>query len=84
MVTMYMLVAFGERSETLRLLEALRARYVNCSVINTPREISVGCGLSVKFEPKDLSRVQTALSAMRKKSFKGIFKNVRGAYSRMY
>ena len=81
---MVMFVAFGDRSETLRLFNDLKARGIAAAVISTPRAASVGCGLSVKFSVQDLGRVRSVLSARPRSGLIGVFKNVGGAISRMF
>ena len=45
----YGVAAFRSRQQVLRLESALRAQGVPVSVISTPRDISMGCGLSLRF-----------------------------------
>lgn len=44
------LAAFRSRTQVLRLEEALRRAGLTAGVISTPREVAMGCGLSVRFE----------------------------------
>lgn len=81
---MVMFVAFSDRSETLRLYNDLKARGVMTSVISTPREAAVGCGLSVRFNATDLARVRSVLNSRARKGLIGVFKNVGGAVSRLF
>ncbi len=53
----YGLVAFRSRQQVLRMETQLKRKGITCSIISTPREIAVGCGLSIRFKPEDLSRV---------------------------
>lgn len=43
------IAAFRSRTQVLRMEEALRRAGVQASVISTPREVAIGCGLSVRF-----------------------------------
>ena len=79
-----MFVAFNDRSETLRLYNDLKARGVSVTVISTPREAAVNCGLSVKFSAVDLGRVRSVLNARPRKGLIGVFKNVGGLVSRLF
>lgn len=81
---MFMFVAFSDRSETLRLYGDLKARGVVTSVINTPREAAVGCGLSVRFSVNDLGRVRSVLASRARKGLIGTFKSVGGVISRLF
>ena len=44
----YLIFAFRSRAQSMKYYNELKKTGVNCALINTPREISVGCGLSVK------------------------------------
>lgn len=46
----YDIIAFRSRSYALKFSQVLKtAGYVNHHIVSTPKEISVGCGLSIKF-----------------------------------
>ena len=50
----YGIAAFRSRQAVLRFEELLRRSGVRASVITTPRAVSLGCGLSVRFPVQDL------------------------------
>jgi len=58
----YGVAAFRSRQQVLRFEQILRRYGVPVSVISTPRDISMGCGLSVRFP---LSRAQDVRRALR-------------------
>ena len=58
----YGVAAFRSRQQVLWFESALRRRGVPVSVISTPRDISMGCGLSVRFP---LSRTDDVRQALR-------------------
>lgn len=58
----YGVAAFRSRQQVLRFEQILRRYGVPVSVISTPRDISMGCGLSVRFP---LSRAQDVRMALR-------------------
>ena len=43
------IAAFRSRTQVLRLEDALRRTGLDAGVISTPREVAMGCGLSVRF-----------------------------------
>lgn len=45
--------AFRSRQQVMHFERALRRAGVPAGIITTPRSISVGCGLSVRFELRD-------------------------------
>ena len=51
------LAAFRSRTQVLRFEEALRRAGLVSGVISTPREVSMGCGLSVRFDPVQFPQV---------------------------
>ena len=51
------LAAFRSRTQVLRMENALHRAGLSAGVIATPREIAVGCGLSVRFELSDTPQV---------------------------
>ena len=57
------LAAFRSRTQVLRLEEALRRAGLISGVVSTPREIAMGCGLSVRF---DLAQYPQMLSIYRR------------------
>jgi hypothetical protein len=47
----FAIASFRSRSAVQKFAAALRRRNVACRLISTPREVAIGCGLSVRFEP---------------------------------
>ena len=46
------------RTHVLRLEEALRRAGLHAGVISTPREVALGCGLSVRFDLAQTAQVR--------------------------
>ena len=57
----YGVAAFRSRQQVLRFEQALRRRGVPVRVISTPRDISMGCGLSVRFPLEAMGEARRAL-----------------------
>ena len=51
------IASFRSRTQVLRLEDALRRAGLAAGVISTPREVAMGCGLSVRFELADFPQV---------------------------
>ena len=51
------IAAFRSRTQVLRLEDALRRAGLDAGVISTPREVAMGCGLSVRFNLAQTSQV---------------------------
>ncbi|MDD3411385.1 MAG: DUF3343 domain-containing protein, partial [Eubacteriales bacterium] len=54
----FAIASFRSRQQVLKFEAALRREGVRVSVVTTPRDVAVGCGLSVRFEPEDYDRVR--------------------------
>ena len=50
----YGIAAFRSRQAVLRFDEALRRAGIETQVVTTPRAVSMGCGLSVRFDAQAL------------------------------
>ena len=59
----YGLAAFRSRQQVLRFEARLNRQGIPARVISTPREISMGCGLSVRFPLEHAQSVRQALAA---------------------
>ena len=57
----YGVAAFRSRQQVLRFEAALRRQGVPARVVTTPRDIAMGCGLSVRFPMERLGDVRRAL-----------------------
>lgn len=49
----FAMAAFRSRQQVMYFEQALRKAGVRAAVMTTPRSVSVGCGLSVRFELSD-------------------------------
>ena len=67
------LAAFRSRTEALEFLEVLKRYGVSAQIVSTPREVRVGCGLSVRFSYSALARVKSILMHAEVSSFAGFF-----------
>ena len=61
MQNIYGIAAFRSRQQVLRFEDALRREGIQAGVMTTPRAVALGCGLSVRFDLNDASRVQSVL-----------------------
>lgn len=69
----YYIAVFRARSETMNFASILKSYGVFATVINTPRVVNVSCGISVKFNVKDLDVAKTVLSRRRFDTFGGVY-----------
>ena len=70
----YGVAAFRSRQQVLRFEVALRQRGVPTQVVTTPRDISMGCGLSVRFPMDYLPEVRRALAAANPGNLIGLYR----------
>ncbi len=66
-------VAFRSRQQTTAFLTALKTSGVKCNVINTPHEIGMGCGLSVRFSLGDTAAVLALCDRQRPAALIGVY-----------
>jgi len=69
----YFIAVFKSRTQTLKFYDVLRQNGVCAGIINTPRQVSLGCGLSVKFFTQNLSFVKRFLTLDNYYSYGGLF-----------
>lgn len=69
----YLIAVFKSRAQVMKFGEKLKNYRIAFSVINTPREASLGCGLSIKFYVNDYEKVRRLLSFDTYPTFSGIF-----------
>ncbi len=74
--------AFRSRQQVMRFDSALRRAGVRSQVISTPRDVSIGCGLSVRFELKDTKAVLDAYRQSRPGNLIGFYQVTRSGNSR--
>lgn len=60
----YGIAAYRSRQQVLMLESALRREGVNVKIVTTPREVSMGCGLSARFELSDAPHVARTVRRM--------------------
>lgn len=70
----YGVAAFRSRQQVLWFEQALRMRGVPVSVISTPRDISMGCGLSVRFPLSRADDVRRAARTANTQNLIGLYR----------
>ena len=69
----YGIAAFRSRQQVMKFENALRRAGIGATVISTPREVAVGCGLSVRFAPGDMQAVQKVLARTKPENLIGLY-----------
>ena len=67
------IAAFRSRQQVLMLEGAMKKEGLNVSVITTPRDVALGCGLSVRFRMEDLNAVERLIMAQRPTNLIGVY-----------
>lgn len=67
------IAAFRSRQQVLLLESALKREGLNVNVITTPRDVALGCGLSVRFHMDDLARVEQVIHIQKPTHLVGIY-----------
>ncbi|MFA5449320.1 MAG: DUF3343 domain-containing protein [Clostridia bacterium] len=70
---MDILAAFSSRSEALRLYNALNERRIAAVVLDTPKRIGKGCGLSVAFNACFRHTAEEIIRLLRLKTLIGFY-----------
>lgn len=78
----YAIASFRSRQQVMNFENQLRRAGVRGEVVSTPREIAVGCGLSVKFAYADLARVREVCRRSPPANMIGIYRAEHGMGNR--
>lgn len=70
----YGIAAYRSRQQVLMLESALRREGVNVKIVTTPREVSMGCGLSARFELSDAPHVARTVHRMNTGNLIGLYR----------
>ena len=71
--------SFRSRSAAMNFYDVLRCEGVRGTIVNTPRELGLGCGLSVRVEQNNFEAARRVLGTFRSERFAGVYSvNVRG------
>lgn len=69
----YGIAAFRSRQQVMRMEAALRRSGVRAQVVSTPKDVSIGCGLSVRFDLRDAEKAQAVYRAVRPGNLIGFY-----------
>ncbi len=76
------IAAFRSRQQVLRFEAALKRAAIRVQVVSTPRDVAVGCGLSVRFEMQDVERVISVYYKTQPSNLIGFYQVERTGYGR--
>ena len=75
---LYGIAAFRSRQQVLHFEDSLRREGLNVGVVTTPRQVAMGCGLSVRFDIEDTEKVKWALRRMNPGNLIGLYRVEQG------
>lgn len=67
------IAVFGNRNHTMQFASYLKRLGIRCKTINTPRELTVSCGISIVFLERDLQRVRGLVYQLKLSSYLGMY-----------
>lgn len=70
----YGVASFRSRQQVLKFDGALRRAGISSEVITTPREVSIGCGLSIRFGLQDQARVMDIFRQLKPSNLIGFYR----------
>ena len=68
------IAAFSSRQQVMRFDSALRRKGLHADIISTPRDVALGCGLSVQFDLSDTPAVMETYRQARPGSLIGFYR----------
>ncbi|MCR4887289.1 MAG: DUF3343 domain-containing protein [Clostridiales bacterium] len=71
------IAAFSSRQQVMRFDSALRRKGLRSQIISTPRDVALGCGLSVRFDLNDAPAVMETYRQSRPGSLIGFYRVAR-------
>ena len=77
------IAAFRSRQQVMRFDSALKRAGLSSGIISTPREVSLGCGLSVQFDLRDTRAVMDVYRRSRPGNLIGFYQVSRGYGERL-
>ena len=71
------IAAFRSRQQVMRFDSALNRAGIRSQVISTPKDVAVGCGLSVRFDLRDAQAVLDTYQRTRPGNLIGFYRVIR-------
>ncbi len=80
----YLIIAFKSRNSLYAFVKNLQLYGISASVVNTPRAVSVSCGLSARADYRYINAIKSMLANKNYDGFLGIYHvSLNGAYERV-
>lgn len=69
----YGIAAYRSRQQVIRMNELFRRNGISSQIVSTPKEISAGCGLSVRFDLQSASNVKRIVQREKSSNLIGLY-----------
>ena len=73
----FCIAAFRSRLQVMAFEDAMKHQGLHASIVTTPRAVTLGCGLSVRFEEADFPKVKVLYKALGLGNLIGFYRVVR-------
>lgn len=70
----YGIAAYRSRQQVMKINDLLKRNGISSFVVSTPKEISAGCGLSVRFNINDAANVKRIVSREKSANLIGLYR----------
>jgi len=71
---MYIIAVFKSRKETMDFKCEMDMKNIKNCTVNTPRQLSAGCGISLKFETRGYTYAKCLINQCNYRTFAGFFR----------
>ena len=79
-----LIISFKTRNSLYAFSKTLRTNGISVSIINTPRNIAISCGLSIKTDIRHFSIISTLIKQSNLADFIGMFSETKNGNSTQY
>lgn len=78
----YIIASFRSRSQVFSFADMMKKSGLYNEIVSTPREISLGCGLAVKINQKDIESARIIINRYYYENFSGFYKVIENGFRR--
>ena len=78
------IAVFNNRNHSMQFASLLKKMGVACKTINTPRELSVSCGISVIFSSVSLRQAEYIIKSYKFSTFVGFYETSNRNFTKKY
>ncbi|MBE7092435.1 MAG: DUF3343 domain-containing protein [Clostridiales bacterium] len=76
----FILIVLRSRTQVFGFQKLIKSSGIESEIVNTPKEIFVGCGLSIRINNKDFNEVKRLYQQYRPQSFVGFYNVIFDGY----